>query len=511
VLEGEWHSGGLIVEQKMHLSSFDLLYTLSVPSKQIATSTLWQMASQITMAALSILTVKFVAIGLTKELAGSYNSAYGYLQLFGILADFGLYAVSVREVSKAKDPSKVLGALIVLRTMILILSLGAALLFVWFMPQWKGTPLPMSVLIASLVPFFTLLAGIIRTVFQVNFKMHYIFVAEVTQRVITTALIGSFIVLGVRQSSDLQHLYMMLFFGGVGAFVLFAISLFYGDRLMKIRPIIDRALICDLAKKAAPFGLAYLCLAFYRQFDITMIALLRPDFQVQNAYYGFVVRMADMAFLLPTFLLNSMLPVLSENDSSGKDTRVLLGKTFTIILLIGITAFLFAALWSRPLIALLTTPQYLSTAFRPGSDTALRLLSIPFLLNGVILYSFYVLLNRHVWKWLTLSLFFAAIVSLALNFILIPSYGFVGAAYASIVVHVLLAALLLPQALKEMPMLLLKKQIRKILIFGLGLALGLALFKPILINELSTVIGLVAMTVLMATLAWTLRLHKSLL
>jgi O-antigen/teichoic acid export membrane protein len=482
-----------------------------MPSKQIATSTLWQMASQITMAALSILTVKFVAIGLTKELAGSYNSAYGYLQLFGILADFGLYAVSVREVSKAKDKAKVLGALIVLRTIILMISLSAALLFVWFMPQWKGTPLPMSVLIASLVPFFTLLAGIIRTVFQVQYKMHYVFVAEVTQRVITTALIGSFIVLGVRQSTDLQHLHMMLFFGGVGAFVLFAISLFYGNRLMKIRPTIDRGLIKDLAKKAAPFGLAYLCLAFYRQFDITMIALLRPDFQLQNAYYGFVVRMADMAFLLPTFLLNSILPILSERDHKGEDTRALLGKTFIAILLIGVVAFLFAALWSRPLIALLTTPQYLSTAMRPGSDTALRLVSIPFLLNGVILYSFYVLLNRHVWKRLTLSLFFAAVVSLSLNFILIPIHGFVGAAYTSIVVHVLLAAMLLPQALKEMPMRLDRNLIRQLALFGLILGLGLSLFRPILVNELSTVIGLIAMTVLMGTLAWTLRLHKSLL
>ncbi|MDP7069315.1 MAG: oligosaccharide flippase family protein, partial [Candidatus Peribacteraceae bacterium] len=346
------------------------------------------MASQITMAALSILTVKFVAIGLTKELAGNYNSAYGFLQLFGIVADFGLYAVSVREVSKAKDPSKVLGALIVLRSMILVISLCTALLLVWIMPQWRGTPLPMSVLIASLVPFFTLLAGIIRTVFQVNYKMHYVFIAEVMQRIITTTLIGSFIVLGVRQSTDLQHLHMMLFFGGVGAFVLFAISLFYGDRLIKVRPSIDIDLIKSLAKKAAPFGVAYLCLAFYRQFDITMIALLRPDFQLQNAYYGFVVRMSDMAFLLPTFLLNSMLPILSERDSNGEDTRVLLGKTFVVILLIGIIAFLFAALWSRPLIALLTTEQYLSTAMRPGSDTALRLVSIPFLLNGVILYSF---------------------------------------------------------------------------------------------------------------------------
>jgi O-antigen/teichoic acid export membrane protein len=202
---------------------------------------------------------------------------------------------------------------------------------------------------------------------------------------------------------------------------------------------------------------------------------------------------------------------LSERDHKGEDTRALLGKTFIAILLIGVVAFLFAALWSRPLIALLTTPQYLSTAMRPGSDTALRLVSIPFLLNGVILYSFYVLLNRHVWKRLTLSLFFAAVVSLSLNFILIPIHGFVGAAYTSIVVHVLLAAMLLPQALKEMPMRLDRNLIRQLALFGLILGLGLSLFRPILVNELSTVIGLIAMTVLMGTLAWTLRLHKSLL
>ncbi len=463
------------------------------------------------MAALSILTVKFVAIGLSKELAGNYNSAYGYLQLFGILADFGLYAVAVREVSKAKDKSNVLGALVVLRTLILLLSLGAALLLVWFMPQWKGTPLPMSVLIASLVPFFTLLAGILRTVFQINYKMHFVFVAEVTQRIITTTLIGSLLYFGIRGSTDLQDLHMMLYFGGAGAFVLFVISFVYGDRLIAIRPRIDWTLIKQLAKKAAPFGLAYLCLAFYRQFDITMIALLRPDFELQNAYYGFVVRMADMGFLLPTFLLNSTLPILSERDGNGEDTSALLGKTFVVILLIGITAFLFAALWSRPLIQLLTTEQYLSTANRAGSDTALRLVSIPFLLNGVILYAFYVLLNRHVWKKLVAFLFGAAVLSLTLNYLLIPEHGFVGAAYTSIIVHIALAVALFPQALREMPMKIPKTLWRKLLLFGLGLGLGLSLFAPLMLNEISTVIGLIAMTILMAALAWGLRLQKSLL
>src|SRR3989338_3858323 len=139
--------------------------------RTIATSPLWQLASQVTMAALSILTVKFVAMGLSKELAGNYNSAYGYLQLFGILADFGLYAVAVREVSKATQREEVLGALIVIRFCILFISLLLALSVIWLLPMWRGTPLPLGVTIAALVPFFTLLAGIVRTVFQVHYKM----------------------------------------------------------------------------------------------------------------------------------------------------------------------------------------------------------------------------------------------------------------------------------------------------------------------------------------------------
>ncbi|HLD71113.1 MAG TPA: oligosaccharide flippase family protein [Candidatus Peribacteraceae bacterium] len=293
-------------------------------TQKIATSTLWQIASQCVMAALSILTVKFVALGLSKELFGNYNSAYGYLQLFGILADFGLYAVAVREVSKAKNRSEVLGALIILRCIILIVSLGAALLFAWILPMWRDTPLPMGILIASLVPAFTLLAGILRTVFQVHYRMQYVFVAEVTQRVITAGLMALFIVLGVRASTDLSVYHLFLFIGGIGAFALFLFSFVFANRLEKIRLHFNKELILDLARKAAPFGVAYLCMALYRQFDVTLIALLRPDFELQNAYYGPVIRMMDMAFLLPTFLLNSALPVLSERDAKKQDTRTLL-------------------------------------------------------------------------------------------------------------------------------------------------------------------------------------------
>lgn len=460
------------------------------------------------MAALSILAMKFVAVGLSKELAGNYNSAYGYLQLFGILADFGLYAVAVREVSAAKDRERVLGSLIILRSLILCLSLGAALAFVWLLPAWRGTPLPPSVTVAALVPFFTLLAGILRTIFQVEYKMHFVFVAEVIQRIITTALIGTFVVMGVRGSTDLRVLYAFLLIGGVGALVLFLLSLAYGNRLVRIRPRWDPALIRSLLHKALPYGIAFLCVALYRQFDVSLIALLRPDYEIQNAEYGFVQRAMDMAYLFPTFLLNSTLPMLAGRDARDENTRDFVGGLLFLVLLLGITAFLFAFLWARPLMQLLTTDAYLSTPDRPGSDSALSILSVSMFMNSFVTFSFYSLLARHAWRPLVRCLLIGVVASLALNFWLIPSWGFVGASISSAVVHSLLAALLLPRALAAMPVRIGAKRWRSAVVFAVLLGAFVTLMRPYLNDPVITVAALAVGAAWLCIAAWIAGVHN---
>ena len=478
-----------------------------MPTRQIASSTLWQLSSQIVMAALSILTVKFVAIGLSKELAGNYNSSYGFLQLFGILADFGLYAVGVREMARTGDRSSVLSALIVIRSAILILSLALALVLIWLFPQWHGTPLPLSVTIAALVPFFTLLAGILRTVFQVHYTMHTVFIAEVTQRIITTGLIGLFIVAGIRGSMDANILYAFLLIGGIGSFVLFAISLVAARRLESIHWNIDRRVVRSILKQSIPFGIAFLCMALYRQLDVTMIALLRPDFEIQNAEYGFVLRMVEMGYIIPTFLLNSVLPTLSERDGRGEDTAILLGKTLTILLFLGVTAALFCAFWSRPLVQLLTTNTYLSTPVKYGSDTALMLMALPVFLNGLVQYGFYVLLNRSKSKPLIMILGCGAALSIGLNYTLIPLYGYIGATVTSNVVHGFLAIVLMVAALRAMKAWLPIASLIKILLYGIMLGIGLKESAPFMHGEGATVIGLAGATMVIVALFFVLQMH----
>ncbi len=460
-------------------------------NRQIASSTLWQIASQAVMAVLSIVTVKFVAIALSKELAGNYNSVYGFLQIFGILADFGLYAVAVREVSRSHEKERVMGALIILRSIILSLSLACALLIVWIVPAWKGTPFPIGVTIASLVPFFTLLTGIQRTIFQVHYKMQYVFIVEVVQRVLTVSLITGVVLMGTQSTQDIRVYEYILLAGGMGSMLMFGLSTWYSKRLMPIRLTWDTDLLLSLLKQAAPYGLAFLFTALYRQMDITLIAAMRFDYDVQNAHYGFALRAAEMAYLIPTFLLNSTLPVLSERDAKGEDTRAFVGKTFFIIVLLGATASLFASLWARPVMQLLTTDTYLSHGAEAGSDTALALLSIPMFLNGIVLFCFYSMLTKHAWKPLTITLALGAMLSLSLNVMLIPRFGFIGSCSASIVTHLFLAGTLLPQALKILPMQLTREQVIQWAGYVLLLGGGLFIFRGFLANEWITAVGLV--------------------
>lgn len=476
--------------------------------KAVASSTFWQLASQVVMAALSIVTTKFVAIGLSVELAGHYNTAYGYLQLFGILADFGLYAVAVREMSKSKDRARTLGALLTLRICILLLSLGTALVTVWWNPIWQNSPLPLSVTIAAFVPFFTLLAGILRCVFQVEYRMHFVFIAEVLQRILTVSLTGIIIFFGVRGTTDPNILFMMLGIGGLGALLLFLLSLFFGRKIIHIKPSFDGTELWNILKLSAPYGFAFLCTALYRQFDVTLIAQLRPDFAYQNAAYGFVQRMMDMAYLIPTFLLNSTLPLLSEREARGEDTRKIVGTVFQAILLLGTTSALFAVMWSRPLTELLTTEKYLSAGLTPGSDTALEILSMSMFLNGLVLFCFYSMLTKNKWKPLIITLAIGVVISLALNLALIPRLGFVGASFTSVATHTVLAVLLLPQSMRILPMTFTLRMVLQWVAFAILLALGLHSLKPLLVDSINTALGLMMMTAWLGVCVWVTGLLK---
>lgn len=462
------------------------------------------------MAALSIITVKFVAIGLSRELAGSYNSAYGYLQFFGILADFGLYAVAVRELSRSKDEGQTMGSLVLLRIATTLIAFSIAIGIAWSVPAWRGTILPLGITIAAFVPIFTLLAGIQRSVFQVHYRMHFVFIAEVMQRIVTAGLIAATVLMGIRGSTDPQVALWFLLVGSIGAFVLLVLSSAFARTIIRIRAVWDKETIMRVAKLALPFGAAYLCMALYRNMDVTLIALLRPDFEVQNALYGFALRANEMAFLIPTFLLNSTLPILTKRMTDGENVSSMLRKTFLTIVLLSIVACAYAMAWSRPLMQLLTTELYMSTPTMPGSDTALFLLGPSMFLNGLVLFSFYLLLAIGKGRALTITLAIAAVASQVMNIILIPHLGFVGAALTCFAVQAGLSLSLLWIAGREARFSLTGFQWMQCGIFTLLLVALLMWTRQFLTTDIHTAVILPLTLLALGVFAWAVGLLKTL-
>lgn len=475
-----------------------------MPSREIAVATVWQIASQCVMAALSVLTVKFVAVGLSRELVGAYHSAYGYLQLFGIVADFGLYAVAVRDMGRAEMAGRVLGTFLRIRLIAITLVIGGAVVLAWCMPQWDGTPLPIGVTIAALVPAFTLLAGVFRAAFQVRYRMHLVFIAEVGQRVVTVVLIGMLLFLGVRESTRFLDYELFLMFGGVGALFLLLFSFFHARRLFLSTKHFHHLPVGHFLRAALPYGIAYFCIALYRQFDVTLIALLRPDFQLQNAHYGFAVRLAEMAYLVPTFLLNAALPRFGGAHAD----RQLLPRVFLALLVFGTVVALVAGAWATPIMRLLTSEAYLGVEGAPGADSALMLLALPMFFNSLILFCFYVLLASHAWRPLLRILSLGALFSLVGNYLLIPRYGFAGAGVVSIGTHAILSALLLSYIhgrWRTLPW----ASFFRWMVFTIILALFLLFARPLLITPLHSLAWLLVCGAVIAALLELLGIRKA--
>ncbi len=76
------------------------LYTSRMPNKKIYTNTLAQIAGKIMTALISIFMIKILTNYLDVAGYGMYSKIYNYLSIFAVIADLGLYTITVRELSK---------------------------------------------------------------------------------------------------------------------------------------------------------------------------------------------------------------------------------------------------------------------------------------------------------------------------------------------------------------------------------------------------------------------------
>jgi O-antigen/teichoic acid export membrane protein len=129
-----------------------------MPTRKIYINTLSQIGSKILTAIISIFMIKILTGYLDIAGYGLYSKIYNYLSIFAVIADLGLYTITVRELSAHKDDpymiDKISSNVLTLRTISGVFIIVFALGIGYWIDGYNSTEALISI---SIVSIFTLL------------------------------------------------------------------------------------------------------------------------------------------------------------------------------------------------------------------------------------------------------------------------------------------------------------------------------------------------------------------
>lgn len=428
-------------------------------ARKILSNTFIQFGGKIITAALSILVIKMITVYLGENGYGDYTLIYNYLALFGIVADFGIFTLTVKEMSQNKaDIPMILGNALGLRTGLTVFAMALAVAFIFLIPKYQGTLIPLGVAIGGLSTLLTLLNGTISTVLQVHLKMQYETLGLILGKLVNVAYMV--LVIYVWFSGDLtQGFYHLLWAGVVGNVVMLIVTSFYVRRYTPIRYRFDFKFWKKLFVTALPYGVALVLSNLYFRVDVILMSWILPRStpladgtlhcqaafcsEAQVGLYGVAMRFLELLIIIPIYFMNAVLPVMIRYLKEGKErVKRLVQYAFDFLSAMGLPLMVGGILLATPLVQFVADEPFLAgEVYRFGSDTALRILMFAmffsFLSNlfGITLVG---LNQQKKLLWINLG---GLMLNLGSNFWAIPRWGFVGAAVTSILCELLILIL----------------------------------------------------------------------
>ncbi len=423
-------------------------------ARKILGNTFAQVAGRFVTALLAVIVVKILTVYLGQAGYGKYATIYEFLAFFGAFADFGIFTIAVREMSKDKaKEAAIFGNALVLRTFFTTGALLLAALTVWFIPQYRDTVIPLGVAIAALSTFFVIMSGTFSAALQMRLRMEVAAFGLIIGKVFTVVAIVAITKLWFPSAPE-ESFFWLIWAGTIGGAITFGITALVTMRIFPVRIAFDWALVKQLLFEAAPFAVALALNTFYLRMDILLLSLFLPittdgicaerfcgDTEVGS--YAVAARMVEIVVMIPIYFMNSVLPTLTRTlaEKSHLLTKIL-NNAFAFLLAVGLPAGILMVMLSREVVRIIASEEFVSTATSAGSDTAIRILGLMIPLAFVSMFFGFLLIaigKQSTLIWINLS---TVTFNLLADTWAIPHYGFVGAAYASLMSEFVMISLM---------------------------------------------------------------------
>ena len=424
--------------------------------KKVVANTTFQIIGKVVTAATTFLLTIIIGRSLGPTGYGEFTKIFVFVGYFYTIYDFGLNNIFVK-VTSGKNLGKFLErdtsdeyaqnylfrVLVGLRIVISLLLAIVAIVIAFALPydSQLGTGFSPVVKAGIVLASITIVTQALTTSANALFQKKLRYDLSVLAAALGSIAVVAATVLVFTLRGGLSGYISAYIIGGTvsaaAAFVIIA-------KKLKVPPlpIFNRRQAKKLIGSSWPIGLALILNLVYFRIDVLILSHNRASPEV--GFYGLSYQFFDAFLTVPLFISNALYPLLAKLHASDKKKFVKEAK-FYFALMIVASLVLAAALY---LVSLLI-PAFYGTKFAPAkASLQILALGLPFFFASALLWHISIIREKQ--KLLPVIYGLGAAFNLVVNLILIPIYGYIGAA-STTVASELLVVLLLILALKKEP------------------------------------------------------------
>ena len=349
---------------------------------------------------------------------GTFTTLINYTAIVSVVLDLGFNVLYVRE--GARHPADIQRYLRNVMSLRLVMAVGGFVVL--------AIALAVAGLSSLLVPGFLLMvltsySTLLRNTLYAVQRLAYEAVAVVLESIVLLALV----LIGIKIGAGVT--YFVWAYAAQYAFscAYFAIVLWW-QKIAVVGWKLEPQLVREWFFQGLPFALTFVLTILYFKIDQPLVYAIRPH--VEAGWYAAAYKPFEALLFIPMTLLSVVFPVLSvyfrERPQELTDA---VSRFFKALLVIGWPIAVGLFVLAHPLTTMFLYPQ---------SEPALRILALA-LAIGFVNNAFIGALSASDRQ---LSFTWAAgwslIANLALNLILIPFFGYIGASWATVLTEVVL-------------------------------------------------------------------------
>lgn len=349
---------------------------------------------------------------------GRLSLVLSLVEIVRVFADFGVDIVTIRRFSLNRLLSeRLLGNTLALK--LLTATAGYIISIITFWLIYHSTEGLKLLLIVGTSLYTSLLVNAFVSHFQANLKMSSIIISSLASSILYISLT----VIGLYTGWSLAYLCAIIPMSEV--INLLIIARVYSGAF-KIRLRLDRKIVLSLLKESLPVAIGGIAVVVYSRLDNLMIGWFLGDRSVGE--YAASFRLTEPFVLIFSSLSLSIFASMSRFGKSpdSTDTKQTIFKVVATVSGLSLIAAILLALFSKRIMGLISHDY-------AASVIVLQILSCSIVFKAVNTQLTAFINSRGRYSLITKIAFTNLIINIALNLLMIPNYGIMGAAVAVVI------------------------------------------------------------------------------